>query len=50
MIQNDIVAPLQKAGKFDGVAVSVGGNADKLSQAIRAIQWNLILAALIIYC
>jgi HAE1 family hydrophobic/amphiphilic exporter-1 len=27
----------------------VGGNADKLSSAIAAIQWNLILAAVIIY-
>jgi len=48
-ITNDIVDPLRDAGKLPGTTVSVGGNADKLSSAIAAIQWNLILAAIIIY-
>ncbi len=48
-IQNTVVAPLQKADKLNGTLVTVGGNADKLKDALTAIQWNLILAALIIY-
>lgn len=48
-IENDIVKPLQKAGKLEGTSVSVGGNADKLEQAMSSIQWNLIMAAIIIY-
>jgi HAE1 family hydrophobic/amphiphilic exporter-1 len=48
-ITTDIVAPLRDAGKLPGTTVSVGGNADRLSSAIAAIQWNLILAAVIIY-
>jgi HAE1 family hydrophobic/amphiphilic exporter-1 len=49
IIQNDVVAPLKQAGQLAGTDVSTGGNADKLSDAIGAIQWNLILAAIIIY-
>jgi HAE1 family hydrophobic/amphiphilic exporter-1 len=48
-ITTDIVDPLRSAGKLPGTTVSVGGNADKLSLAMAAIQWNLILAAIIIY-
>jgi HAE1 family hydrophobic/amphiphilic exporter-1 len=48
-ITTDIVVPLRDGGKLPGTTVSVGGNADKLSSAIAAIQWNLILAAVIIY-
>ncbi|MCP3951941.1 MAG: efflux RND transporter permease subunit, partial [Desulfobacterales bacterium] len=48
-VENDVVVPLRDAGKLSGTKVSVGGNADKLSSAIAAIQWNLILAAIIIY-
>jgi HAE1 family hydrophobic/amphiphilic exporter-1 len=48
-ITTDIVAPLREGGMLSGTTVSVGGNADKLSSAITAIQWNLILAAVIIY-
>jgi HAE1 family hydrophobic/amphiphilic exporter-1 len=49
MIQNDILAPLKEQGQLGGTDVRTGGNADKLSDAIQAIQWNLILAAVIIY-
>ena len=48
-IQNDVVAPLQQSGQMKGVQILVGGNADKLGQAMDALGWNLILAALIVY-
>ncbi len=49
IIQNDVLGPLRAAGKLEGLQVSVGGNADKLLEARKAIGWNLLLAALIIY-
>lgn len=49
IIQNEVLAPLQQAGKLDGLQVTTGGNADKLLEARDAIVWNLILAAAIIY-
>ena len=49
IIEKKIIQPLQTAGKLKGVNVSVGGNADKLSEAMQTIQWNLIMAAIIIY-
>jgi HAE1 family hydrophobic/amphiphilic exporter-1 len=48
-IQNDVVAPLQQAGALSGVQIRLGGNADKLKEAMGALSWNLILAALIVY-
>ncbi len=48
-IENEIVKGLADAGKLGGVTVSVGGNADKLTQAMDAIFWNLIMAAVIVY-
>ena len=49
IIEGDIIASLQKAGKLDGVQVKVGGNADKLVETKRALQWNLLLALAITY-
>ena len=49
IIENEVIQPLQKAGKLKGVNVTVGGNADKLAEAMQTIQWNLIMAAIIIY-
>jgi len=49
VIQKEIIKPLQTAGKLKGVTVTVGGNADKLTEAMQTIQWNLIMAAIIIY-
>jgi HAE1 family hydrophobic/amphiphilic exporter-1 len=49
IIQEDVLSPLRKAGKLDGLQINVGGNADKLLEARTAIGWNLVLAALIIY-
>jgi len=48
-IQNDLVGPLVASGKLDGVSISIGGNADKLVETGKALQWNLLLALLITY-
>ncbi len=48
-IQNELVAGLEAGGKLKGTTVSVGGNADKLTQAMKSIGVNLILAAIIVY-
>jgi len=49
IIENDIIATLQKGGQLEGVEVGVGGNADKLTETRQALQWNLLLALLITY-
>jgi len=49
IIETDVVASLQAAGKLDGLEISIGGNADKLVETGRALQWNLLLALLITY-
>ncbi|MBN2232715.1 MAG: efflux RND transporter permease subunit [Deltaproteobacteria bacterium] len=48
-IATALVAPLQEQGKLAGVAVALGGNADKLVQTRDALQWNLLLAVVIVY-
>jgi HAE1 family hydrophobic/amphiphilic exporter-1 len=49
LIENDIIATLQKAGQLNNVKVLVGGNADKLVETKEALQWNLLLALIITY-
>ncbi|WP_028586046.1 efflux RND transporter permease subunit [Desulfogranum mediterraneum] len=49
IIEGEIIAPLAEDGKLTGVTVSVGGNADKLSQTRQALQWNMLLAVVITY-
>jgi HAE1 family hydrophobic/amphiphilic exporter-1 len=49
IVENDIIATLQQGGQLAGVAVEVGGNADKLTETRQALQWNLLLALLITY-
>lgn len=49
VIENDLVKPLQAAGKLPGVSISIGGNADKLVETGEALKWNLLLALLITY-
>ena len=49
IIEGEIIASLQKEGKLAGVQVKVGGNADKLVETKRALQWNLLLALAITY-
>jgi HAE1 family hydrophobic/amphiphilic exporter-1 len=48
-IENDLVGPLTAAGKLSDVSISIGGNADKLVETGKALQWNLLLALLITY-
>ncbi|MBC8207811.1 MAG: efflux RND transporter permease subunit [Desulfobulbaceae bacterium] len=48
-IEQEVVAGLQQAGQLAGVEISIGGNADKLSQTREALQWNLLLAVVITY-
>jgi len=48
-IEQDIIGSLKQAGALEGVQTRVGGNADKLVQTRRALQWNLLLALLITY-
>lgn len=49
IIENDVVASLRQAGQLNGVDVHIGGNADKLTQTRKALQWNFILAVVITY-
>lgn len=49
IIENDIIVPLKDSGQLKDVVVNVGGNADKLAEALSTIKWNLILAAIIVY-
>ncbi|MGB1109582.1 MAG: efflux RND transporter permease subunit [Gammaproteobacteria bacterium] len=49
IVQQDQVPQLQAAGKLDGVDISVGGKADKLSVTREALQWNFLLAIVITY-
>ncbi len=49
IVENELINPMKEGGKLEGVQVNVGGNADKLAEAMQTIQWNLIMAAIIIY-
>ena len=48
-IEKDIIGAMKQAGKLDKVEITIGGNADKLVQTGKALQWNLLLALLITY-
>ena len=48
-IQNNLISPMQKEGKLQGLEISIGGNADKLVETGEALKWNLLLALLITY-
>lgn len=48
-IDEQIVSPMQKQGRLPGVDISLGGNADKLTQTREALQWNFLLAVVITY-
>ncbi|MDJ0783479.1 MAG: efflux RND transporter permease subunit [Desulfosarcinaceae bacterium] len=49
ILQTEVVSPLVAGDSLKGVQVTMGGNADKLTQAISAINVNLLLAAIIVY-
>jgi HAE1 family hydrophobic/amphiphilic exporter-1 len=44
-----LVATMRKDGRLRDVEVSIGGNADKLVETRRALQWNFLLALIITY-
>lgn len=49
IIENDIVGSMQQTGSLAGLEITIGGNADKLTETGLALQWNLLLALLITY-
>ncbi len=48
-IENNLIKPMQQQGKLAGLEITIGGNADKLTETREALQWNLLLALLITY-
>jgi len=49
LISDTLVPQLQQQGALQQVQVSIGGNADKLTETRLALQWNLVLALVITY-
>ncbi|MFN2367062.1 MAG: efflux RND transporter permease subunit [Desulfurivibrionaceae bacterium] len=49
IIENEVIGALAAQGKLAGLKVEVGGNADKLVETRRALQWNFLLALAITY-
>ena len=49
IIRDKLVPLLKSQGMLQDVNIKLSGEADKLTQTRRAIQWNFILAAVIIY-
>ncbi|MES9903891.1 MAG: efflux RND transporter permease subunit, partial [Sedimenticola sp.] len=49
LISDQLVPKLEKAGKLTGTRISIGGNADKLTETRQALQWNFLLAIIITY-
>ena len=49
LISDKLVPQLEKEKKLKGVRVSIGGNADKLTETRIALQWNFLLAIVITY-
>ncbi|RJP58217.1 MAG: efflux RND transporter permease subunit [Candidatus Auribacter fodinae] len=49
IIENGIIQKMKDQGALAGVSVRVGGNADKLTETRRALQWNFVLAVIITY-
>jgi HAE1 family hydrophobic/amphiphilic exporter-1 len=49
IIEKSIVAPMVAAGTLKNVAVTVTGNASRLTETRKALQWNFIIALIITY-
>ncbi|OQX31011.1 MAG: acriflavin resistance protein [Candidatus Sedimenticola endophacoides] len=49
LIAERLVPKLQGQGQLTGTQVRIGGNADKLTETRRALQWNFLLAIVITY-
>lgn len=48
-ISDKLVPLLRNQGMLQGVSIKLSGEADKLTQTREALQWNFVLAAVIIY-
>ncbi len=48
-IENKIIGSMKQEGKLENLEITIGGNADKLAETGKALQWNLLLALLITY-
>jgi HAE1 family hydrophobic/amphiphilic exporter-1 len=48
-IRDNLVPALNTQGMLEGVTVTLSGEADKLTQTRKALQWDFVLAAVIIY-
>jgi len=48
-IRDNLVPALKKQGMLEGVTITLSGEADKLTQTRKALQWDFVLAAVIIY-
>lgn len=49
IVQDEVIPQLRAQGVLDGMTVTLGGTADKLTQTRRALQWNFLLAIAITY-
>jgi len=49
VIENDIKPKVLSNPAFKDLKITMTGTADKLTQAIKSLQWNFVLAAIIIY-
>ena len=49
MVDQQLITPMRAQGKLEGVDANLGGNADKLEETATALQWNLLLAIIIVY-
>ena len=48
-IQDNVIGAMAQKGLLADVQVTLGGNADKLLETGKALQWNLVLALMITY-
>jgi HAE1 family hydrophobic/amphiphilic exporter-1 len=48
-IRDKLLPALKNQGMLQGVNIKLSGEADKLTQTRKALQWNFVLAAVIIY-
>jgi len=48
-IGDKLIPLLRSQGMLEGVNIKLSGEADKLTQTRKALQWNFVLAAVIIY-
>lgn len=48
-VRDKLIPALKNQGMLQGVNIKLSGEADKLTQTRKALQWNFVLAAVIIY-